>query len=556
MTQKLTFSKKLILSFLVMSCIVLAVGLAGYYGIHTLNTQLDKVTEISHVEEKLLQTEIDHLNWTLSSSSFLYDDNIQNVGVELNPRQCAFGKWFYSDERKEAESIVPGLASLFQKIEGPHKDLHQSAKKLNTLIQNNQREQAETYFNNVITGELEEIQGILEQAIQTTNQQLRTVEANARSTASWMNRFIWLAIGLGVLIAMAIGYIFSQRVKKQITRIIDSLTESSKQVTAASDQLSSSSQKLAEGSSEQASSLEETSSSLEEMASQTKQNADNAGQADGAVQETAQQVHSGTESVQRMSQAVEDIKNATSETSRIIKTIDDIAFQTNLLALNAAVEAARAGEAGKGFAVVAEEVRNLAQRSSEAAKETSELIERSQTSANNGAQVAEEVTSNLENIRQSTEKVTTLIGEISGASKEQSQGIEQVNNAVSEMDKVVQQNASDAEESASAAEELDSQARELDTIVSHLTAFVHGDNGKALTNGQGEYQEKTSKQSGTLGQKKLNSRNDGKQHPSTSRKRVAQGSTSEIPESQSGQGDQHNADRMIPLDDNDSFKDF
>jgi len=556
MTQNLAFSKKLILSFLVMSCIVLAVGLAGYYGIHTLNSQLDRVTEINHVEEKLLQTEIDHLKWTLSSSSFLYNDNVQNVNVEMDPRQCAFGKWFYSDERKRAEQIVPGLTSLFQRIEGPHQELHQSAKKLNTLVQNNQMEQAESYFNNVITGELEQIQGILEQAIQTTNQQLRTVEANARSTASWMNRFIWLAIGLGVLIALAIGYFFSRRVKKQITRIIDSLTESAKQVTSASDQLSSSSQKLAEGSSEQASSLEETSSSLEEMASQTKQNADNAGQADTAVRETAEQVSSGTESVQRMSQAVEDIKNATSETSRIIKTIDDIAFQTNLLALNAAVEAARAGEAGKGFAVVAEEVRNLAQRSSEAAKETSELIEKSQTSANNGAQVAEEVTSNLENIRQSTEKVTTLIGEISGASKEQSQGIEQVNSAVSEMDKVVQQNASDAEESASAAEELDSQARELDSIVAHLTAFVHGENGKALTNGNGESREQASLQGGASGHKQLASGSDGERYAPTSRNRISHSRKSEIPESQSGQGDRHNADRMIPLDDNDTFKDF
>jgi methyl-accepting chemotaxis protein len=555
MTQKLAFSKKLILSFLVMSCIVLAVGLAGYYGIHTLNSQLDKVTEISHVEERLLQTEIDHLKWTLSSSSFLYDDNIQSVGVELNPRQCAFGKWFYSDKRENAEQVVPGLANLFQRIEGPHQELHQSAKKLNTLIQNNQREQAKTYFNNVITGELEQIQGILEQAIQTTNQQLRTVEANARSTASWMNRFIWLAIGIGVLIAIAIGYFFSRRVKKQITRIIDSLTESSKQVTSASNQLSSSSQKLAEGSSEQASSLEETSSSLEEMSSQTKQNADNAGQADSAVQETAQQVSSGTESVQRMSQAVEDIKNATSETSRIIKTIDDIAFQTNLLALNAAVEAARAGEAGKGFAVVAEEVRNLAQRSSEAAQETSELIEKSQTSANHGAQVAEEVASNLERIKEGTEQVKTLIGEISAASKEQSQGIEQVNNAVSEMDKVVQQNASDAEESASAAEELDSQAAELDRIVSHLTAFVHGENGHAATEiPHSERREVASSQDRKSGQKRQGSNEGGQRKVAAGRAQQKQ--QNRRTEDVTGHADQQQAERMIPLDDNDSFKDF
>jgi len=265
-----------------------------------------------------------------------------------------------------------------------------------------------------------------------------------------------------------------RRIVRPIHDVTSSLATNATQVYTASEQLDGSSRKLAEGSKEQASSLEETSSSLEEMASQTRQNADNAGQADSAVKDAAYQVESGSEAVLRMSEAMEDIKNNTSETSRIIKTIDDIAFQTNLLALNAAVEAARAGEAGKGFAVVAEEVRNLAQRSAAAARETSDLIEKSQNSAENGAQVAEEVSSNLGHIRQSTEKVNALVGEISAASREQSQGVDQVNNAVSEMDKVVQQNASDAEESSGAAEELASQARELDRIVQALEKAMNG----------------------------------------------------------------------------------
>jgi len=375
-----------------------------------------------------------------------------------------------------------------------------------------------------------------------------------------------LLVGLGIaVLALLAGYFFSRRISNQITRVIESLRNSSREVNSAADQLSSSSQKLAEGSSEQASSLEETSSSLEEMSSQTKQNADNAGQAESAVKEAVSQVESGTESVQRMSQAMEDIKNNTSETSRIIKTIDDIAFQTNLLALNAAVEAARAGEAGKGFAVVAEEVRNLAQRSADAAKDTSDLIQKAQSSADNGAQVAEEVSTNLDHIKQSTEKVTTLVAEISSASKEQSQGIEQVNNAVSEMDKVVQKNASDAEESASAAEELSSQAQELDQMVETLVGIVNG--GKAFTtsfldngspggggDGSGRNSSKSSQGSSGRGQGEVSRQQTQTKNRLEGHLASGRGSSGQSGERKSQS--RSDADRMIPLDDNDSFKDF
>ncbi len=143
----------------------------------------------------------------------------------------------------------------------------------------------------------------------------------------------------------------------------------------ASGQVSSASQQLAAGSSEQAASIEETSSSLEEMSSMTSQNADNAGCADNLMKEVNQVVGQANASMTELTTSMAHISQASEETSKIIKTIDEIAFQTNLLALNAAVEAARAGEAGAGFAVVADEVRNLAMRAADAAKNTADLIE-------------------------------------------------------------------------------------------------------------------------------------------------------------------------------------
>ena len=276
------------------------------------------------------------------------------------------------------------------------------------------------------------------------------------------------------ILAIVFGVLLTRSITKPLDRVITGLSGGARQVTSASGQVASASQQLAQGASEQASSLEETSASLEEMASMTNQNADNANMANVVAKQATELAGTGVESMKRMQEAIDRIKNSSSETAKIIKTIDEIAFQTNLLALNAAVEAARAGEAGKGFAVVAEEVRNLARRSAEAAKTTADLIEGSQKNADAGVQVTAEVAKNLSGIKENVGKVAALIAEIAAASKEQSQGIGQVTSAVSEMDKVVQQNAANAEESASAAEELSSQAEEVNTMVADLNAIVTG----------------------------------------------------------------------------------
>jgi methyl-accepting chemotaxis protein len=246
-----------------------------------------------------------------------------------------------------------------------------------------------------------------------------------------------------------------------IQGLIGEIKASTDTINTASKEIASGNSDLSQRTEEQASSLEETASSMEELTSTVKQNTENAKQANQLAISASDVAGKGGEVVSKVVTTMDSINESSRKIVDIISVIDGIAFQTNILALNAAVEAARAGEQGRGFAVVAGEVRNLAQRSAAAAKEIKTLIGDSVEKVEGGSKLVAQAGQTMEEIVTSIRRVTDIMSEITAASVEQSQGIEQVNTAITQMDEVTQQNAALVEEAAAAAESLEEQAQNL-----------------------------------------------------------------------------------------------
>jgi methyl-accepting chemotaxis protein len=349
-----------------------------------------------------------------------------------------------------------------------------------------------------------------ESAESPTLAQLKKLQANYQNTTDDLTGTKWMvvagipgAILLGIiLVAITVGGVH-KLINQTLRTVAKKLQGATGQVSAISSEVSQACQVLAEGASEQAASIEETSASLEELASMAKQNFDNVRQAKARANDARTIAEAGAQEMHQMSSVMDsmqsagqeldrsmlEIKNSGDAISKIIKTIDEIAFQTNILALNAAVEAARAGEAGMGFAVVADEVRNLAKRSADAARETSQLIENSISKSDQGVHMSQRVSGSLKQIIDSSRlvdkrlqeivaqarEVDTFMNQISESSSQQTQGVEQITHAVHQMDKVTQQSAASSEESAAAAQDLHGQSKVLKESVQELLHLIGAD---------------------------------------------------------------------------------
>ncbi|MCS6766541.1 MAG: methyl-accepting chemotaxis protein [Candidatus Protistobacter heckmanni] len=382
--------------------------------------------------------------------------------------QAAAGYLAFLDKTLRAAEDRPRIAKI-QELEAKSKA---SVAKLRGLLDKNAREDALRTLNT----ETEPLLLAYDAAVLelVTPQKTKFVAASEAlkqdiALSSWIDGVLGIAgVVLGILIAWAFV--------RSTTRFIRKVQESTVVIRSATREIATGNADLSNRTEHQASNLEETASAMEQLTSTVRQNADNARQANDLAKTSSGVAEQGGDVVGEVVGTMGSISESSKKIADIISVIDGIAFQTNILALNAAVEAARAGEQGRGFAVVATEVRSLAQRSAAAAKDIKELINASVERVDEGGKLVDRAGRTMQEVVDSIRKVTGIMSEISAASQEQSQGIDEINHAVIKMDETTQQNAALVEEAAAAAESLNEQA---DILAEAVEAFWSGRKAQA-----------------------------------------------------------------------------
>lgn len=495
--KDLSLRKKFIWGFGSATMLLLAITILSELGFREVNSTSQNLAISDDIRSYLLENYNGHLIWSKKLSQGIYSGN-HKVDVELNHTLCAFGKWYYSDTRKEFEGTIPGLKGIFGKMEEPHKKLHESALRIKDELDGAHTSSedglsnAKNIYQNETLPYLDSLGRYFNEAIDLTIKVSDQAHLEMLATASKTQLFIEIIALFAILLAVIISIISTRSVLEnvklgvnyaqevsggnlsaklaansrdeiglllnafkntvdKISEIVATVNISTETMSTAAEQLSNVSQEMSQWSSQQAASIEEVSSSMEQMAANIDQNSDNAKQ-------TEKIALLAEENMQVVGKTATDSSKSVKEIADKITIITEIAFQTNLLALNAAVEAARAGEHGRGFAVVAAEVRKLAERSKLAAEEIIALSRRTVETSEHSAQL-------ITNLIPEINRTAKLVQEITAASIEQSGGANQINTAIQQLNQATQQNAAAAEAVATSSEELSGQSATLSAII-------------------------------------------------------------------------------------------
>jgi methyl-accepting chemotaxis protein len=514
-----TIKKQISLGLSILILINIVAGIFTSTGISKLKSFVENISadqlhdvyvmgEIQSSENEAYDLMLHHILAQTKQETDAYNTRLKECDAKIDNLFVAYGS-ITSLEGKEREMVEKVLAdrTAFKTAWAPVRELSLNLKD----------KEAFASFKNQVEPAFEKLKASLQDLIDYNKGIVDITAQDSIKVTENTSNLVNLSIVVMLSTCIAIAYVIVRSLNRVLTNVADTLGEGANQIVNASGQLAAASQSLAQGATKQAASLEETSSAIEQIGSMTKRNSESAQTAQALASETRVAAETGARRTEEMQTAMKAILQAGTEmavaihgittsshgVSKIISTIDEIAFQTNILALNAAVEAARAGEAGMGFAVVAEEVRSLAKRSADAAKETANMIEAAAKHSQLGVEVNGRVTARIAEVVQKANgvrdslahivakarEVDSVVGQITEASKEQNSGLEQINGAINLMNRVTQANAAGAEQTASASEELTAQSVELRAGVDVLVKLVKG---KSFAHTQHTFSSRTS----------------------------------------------------------------
>ncbi|SPJ34839.1 methyl-accepting chemotaxis protein [Kushneria phyllosphaerae] len=509
---------KLVATMIVMGVFMVIIGVAGVFGMQRSNDNLESVYKTNVLPMQNLAAIRKNINWSrIDSFKARADRNPQTAATLLSSYEQQYKNdtdrlWqTYSttqvtspEEKAVADRLGPLLNTYWTLYQQVGRDMSQGTFELTPTIQQTRDnfESLSTELENLLKINALQSELSYNNGIAAASQSIGVIVAAIVLALVLMTAIAWVLVR-GIMTPLKRASEVSESIaqgeldnhievtgrdefatllqslgamQKQLAHVVNDVRVNAESVGSASSQIASGNDDLSRRTQEQAASLEETAASMEEMTSTVKQNADNAAQANQLALNVRQQARDGSQVVEQTTLAMNDISTSSQKIAEIVGLIDSIAFQTNLLALNAAVEAARAGEQGRGFAVVASEVRTLSSRSADAAREIKTLVNDSVAKVANGAELVNRSGQTLGGIVESINKMTDIVAEIAAASREQSTGIDQVNQAISQMDSVTQQNAALVEEAAAASRSMEHSAR----VLREQVAFFKVSNRSAM----------------------------------------------------------------------------
>ncbi len=402
--------------------------------------------------ETISNAETEHLQWSKQIIKILLTaEPAAGVGaLELDPRECGFGRWYYSEQRTALVRDFPTLADWMERLRTPHEQLHASCRQIDTLLQAGERAAATDYYLENTSPLLEEILTLFNAIQEELKRQAPSTEPLVRGTRQQQ-----LAIGiLGLAFILGIGlsaWWLTRNIVRSLREAIGTISSSSTEIAATTEQQEHSFQLQSAAVNQTAATVEELSRSSDQVAEQASAAALGAERVQTLGREgreTLQEMRGGISemrsSVGAVSEQVLSLSELVGQIGEVTRLVSDLVGQTNLLSLNASVEAARAGEHGAGFAVVAQEIRKLAEESRKSAarigglvadvqKATSSLVmvaEEGGKSIESGARLGEQTGGKLEGISDSVEEIVQGVQQIALNARQQAEAVRQVRTAM------------------------------------------------------------------------------------------------------------------------------